>query len=85
MKEIEPMNLISVDEDDGEVDYLKAEQAYELSVLLESHKFIRNIKNFDKKFINLIRKQIVRYERNLYDLSSNLSTTTTTGSPSRRT
>ena len=65
------MNLISVDEDDGEVDYLKAEQAYELSVLLESHKFIRNIKNFDKKFINLIRRQIVRYERNLYDLSSN--------------
>ena len=71
LKEIEPMNLISVDEDDGEVDYLKAEQAYELSVLLESHKFIRNIKNFDKKFINLIRRQIVRYERNLYDLSSN--------------
>ena len=71
LKEIEPMNLISVDEDDGEVDYLKAEQAYELSVLLESHKFIRNIKNFDKKFINLIRIKIVRYERNLYDLSSN--------------
>ena len=71
LKEIEPTNLISVDEDDGEVDYLKAEQAYELSVLLESHKFIRNIKNFDKKFINLIRRQIVRYERNLYDLSSN--------------
>ena len=71
LKEIEPMHLISVDEDDGEVDYLKAEQAYELSVLLESHKFIRNIKNFDKKFINLIKRQIIRYERNLYDLSSN--------------
>jgi len=71
LKEIAPMNLINVDEDDGEVDYLKAEQAYELSVLLESHKFIRNIKNFDKKFINLIKKQIVRYERNLYDLGSN--------------
>ena len=70
-KDIDPLNLISVDEDDGEIDYLKAEQAYDLSVLLESHKFIRNTKNKDKKFINLIRRQIIRYERNLYELSLN--------------
>jgi len=70
-KNISPMNLINIDEDDGEVDYLHAEQTYELSVLLESHKFIRNVKNFDKTFINLIRRQIIRYERNLYDLSLN--------------
>ena len=70
-KEIDPKNLISVDEDDGEIDYLKAEQAYELSVLLESHKFIRNVKDFDRNFINLIRRQIIRYERNLYELSLN--------------
>ena len=70
-KEIDPNNLISVDEDDGEIDYLKAEQAYELSVLLESHKFIRNVKDFDRNFINLIRRQIIRYERNLYELSLN--------------
>ena len=65
IKEIDPLNLISVDEDDGEIDYLKAEQAYELSVLLESHKFFRNIKNLDEKLIKLIRRRIVRYERNL--------------------
>ena len=70
-KEIWTNNLISVDEDDGEIDYLKAEQAYELSVLLESHKFIRNVKDFDRNFINLIRRQIIRYERNLYELSLN--------------
>ena len=70
-KEIDPNILISVDEDDGEIDYLKAEQAYELSVLLESHKFIRNVKDFDRNFINLIRRQIIRYERNLYELSLN--------------
>ena len=70
-KEINPTNLIKIDEDDGEVDYLHAEQAYELSVLLESHKFIRNVKNLDKTFINLIRRQIIRYERNLYDLILN--------------
>ena len=70
-KTINPMNLINIDEEDGEIDYLHAEQAYELSVLLESHKFIRNVKNFDKTFINLIRRQIIRYERNLYDLSLN--------------
>ena len=65
------MNLITIDEEDGEINYLQAEQAYELSVLLESHKFIRNVKNFDKTFINLIKRQIIRYERNLYDLSLN--------------
>ena len=65
IKDIGPLNLISVDEDDGEIDYLKAEQAYELSVLLESHKFFRNIKNLDEKLIKLIRRRIVRYERNL--------------------
>ena len=70
-KDIDPNNLINIDEDDGEINYLNAEQAYELSVLLESHKFIRNGKNIDKKFINLIRRQIIRYERNLYELSLN--------------
>ena len=52
IKDIDPLNLIIVDEDDGEIDYLKAEQAYELSVLLESHKFFRNTKNLDEKVIN---------------------------------
>ena len=70
-KDIKPLNLFTVDEDDGEIDYLKAEQAYELSVLLESHKFIRNAKNIDKLFINLIKRQVIRYERNLYNLSLN--------------
>ena len=68
-KDIDPMNLIIMDEDDGEIDYLKAEQIYELSVFLESHKFIRNIKKFDSKFINLVKRHIIRYEKNLYELT----------------
>ena len=52
-KDIKPLNLFTIDEDDGEIDYLKAEQAYELSVFLESHKFIRNAKNIDKYLYNL--------------------------------
>ena len=73
IKDIDPINLISVDEDDGEINYLKAEQIYELSVLLESHKFFRNVKNLDEKLIKLIKRKIVRYERNLYSLCDNNS------------
>ena len=73
IKDIDPINLINVDEDDGEINYLKAEQIYELSVLLESHKFFRNVKNLDEKLIKLIKRKIVRYERNLYSLCDNNS------------
>ena len=73
LKDIDPINLINVDEDDGEINYLKAEQIYELSVLLESHKFFRNVKNLDEKLIKLIKRKIVRYERNLYSLCDNNS------------
>ena len=73
IKDINPINLINVDEDDGEINYLKAEQIYELSVLLESHKFFRNVKNLDEKLIKLIKRKIVRYERNLYSLCDNNS------------
>ena len=73
IKDIDPINLINVDEDDGEINYLKAEQIYELSVLLESHKFFRNVKNLDEKLIKLIKRKIIRYERNLYSLCDNNS------------
>ena len=63
--DINPNELITVDEEDGEVDYLEAEKAYELSVFLVSHKFIKNCKNFDKKFIELVKREIIIYERNL--------------------
>ena len=70
-KDINPLKLISIDEEDGELDYLEAEKAYELSVLLDSHKFIKQNKNFDKKFEQLVKRKIIRYERNLLDLSQN--------------
>ena len=67
--DINPNELITVDEEDGEVDYLEAEKAYELSVFLASHKFIKNCKNFDKKFVELVKREIIRYERNLLEIS----------------
>ena len=70
-KDIDPKNLISIDEEDGELNYLEAEKAYELSVFLDSHKFITKNKNFDKKFEQLVKRKIIRYERNLLELSQN--------------
>mgnify|MGYP006988954421 FL=1 len=70
-KDIDPKNLISIDEEDGELNYLEAEKAYELSVFLDSHKFITKNKNFDKKFDQLVKRKIIRYERNLLELSQN--------------
>jgi len=67
--EITPNELITVDEEDGEVDYLEAERAYELSVLLTSHKFIRKCKNFDKKFVELVKREVIRYEKNLIEIA----------------
>lgn len=68
-KDIDPKKLISIDEEDGELDYLEAEKAYELSVFLDSHKFIKKNNNFDKKFEQLVKRKIIRYERNLLELS----------------
>ena len=70
-KDIDPKKLISIDEEDGELDYLEAEKAYELSVFLDSHKFIKKNNNFDKKFEQLVKRKIIRYERNLLELSPN--------------
>ena len=70
-KDIDPKKLISIDEEDGELDYLEAEKAYELSVFLDSHKFIKKNNNFDKKFEQLVKRKIIRYERNLLELSQN--------------
>ena len=67
-KEIDPNNLFVLDEDDGEIDYLSGQQAYDLSVFLESHKFIKCNKNFDRKFVDLVKRKIIRFERNLLDI-----------------
>ena len=67
--DINPNELITVDQEDGEVDYLEAERAYDLSVLLVSHKFIKKCKNFDKKFIELVKREIIRYEKNLIEIA----------------
>ena len=44
-----------------------------MSVLLESHKFFRNVKKIDEKLIKLLKRKIVRYEKNLYSLCDNNS------------
>ena len=69
-KDIDPYSLFTIDEEDGEIDYLEAQKAYDLSVFLDSHKFIKN-KKFDKPFVNLVKRQIIRFERNLVDLVQN--------------
>ena len=67
--DINPNELIRVDDEDGEVDYLEVEKAYELSVLLVSHKFIKKCKNFDKKFQELVKREVIRYEKNLLEIA----------------
>jgi len=71
IKDINPLKLFEMDEDDDEINYLPSQKAYDLSVFLGSHKFITQNKNFDKKFINLVKRKIIRFERNIYDLVDN--------------
>jgi hypothetical protein len=70
-KDINPNDLFVVDEEDGEIDYLEAQKAYELSVFLESHNFIKKNNNFEKRFVDLVKRKIIRFERNLLDLVEN--------------
>ena len=70
-KDINPNDLFVVDEDDGEIDYLEAQKAYELSVFLDSHNFIKKNNNFEKRFVDLVKRKIIRFERNLLDLVEN--------------
>jgi len=70
-KEIDPNELFIVDEDQGEINYLPGQKAYDLSVFLESHKFITKNENINKKFVELVKRQIIRFERNLLELSEN--------------
>ena len=67
--DINPNELIKVDKEDGEVDYFEAEKAYELSVFLVSHKFIKKCKNFNKKFTELVKREMIRYEKNLLEIA----------------
>lgn len=71
IKDINPLKLFEIDDDDDEINYLPSQNAYDLSVFLGSHKFITQNKNFDKKFINLVKRKIIRFERNIYDLVDN--------------
>ena len=71
IKDINPLKLFEIEEDDDEINYLPSQKAYDLSVFLGSHKFITQNKNFDKKFINLVKRKIIRFERNIYDLVDN--------------
>ena len=70
-KEIDPNELFIVDEDQGEINYLQGQKAYDLSVFLESHKFIKKNENINKKFVELVKRQTIRFERNLLELSEN--------------
>ena len=70
-KEIDPNELFIVDEDQGEINYLPGQKAYDLSVFLESHKFITKNEDISKKFVELVKRQTIRFERNLLELSEN--------------
>lgn len=70
-KDINPNGLFVIDEEDGEIDYLEAQKAYELSVFLDSHNFIKKNNNFEKRFVDLVKRKIIRFERNLLDLVEN--------------
>ena len=71
IKDINPLKLFEIDDDEYEINYLPSQNAYDLSVFCGSHKFITQNKNFDKKFINLVKRKIIRFERNIYDLVDN--------------
>ena len=74
-KDINPKELYENDEEEeneiDDLDYLKARKAYDLSVFLDSHKFIKNKKGFDPIFSDLIKRKLIRFERNMYDLVDN--------------
>lgn len=74
-KDINPKELYENDDEEenevDELDYLKARKAYDLSVFLDSHKFIKNKKGFDPIFSDLIKRKLIRFERNMYDLVDN--------------
>ena len=70
-KDIDPNDLFKMDEEDGEIDYLPGQKAYDLSVFLESHKFIKKNQKFEKKFIELVKRKIIRFEKNLLNVSEN--------------
>lgn len=67
-KDIDPNALFTVDEDDGEIDYLPGQKAYDLSVFLDSHVFINKVNKFEKPFVDLVKRKIIRFEKNLLDL-----------------
>ena len=67
-KDIDPNELFVVDEDDGEIDYLPGQKAYDLSVFLDSHVFINKVNKFEKPFVDLVKRKIIRFEKNLLDL-----------------
>ena len=67
-KDIDPNELFVVDEDDGEIDYLEGQKAYNLSVFLDSHVFINRVDKFEKPFVDLVKRKIIRFEKNLLDL-----------------
>ena len=68
-KEINPYELFTQRQEDGDIDYSEAQKAYKLNILEGDNKFITDVKNFDKLFVNLVTRKVVRFERNLTNLA----------------
>lgn len=65
-KDINPNELFVINEENKEINYLPAQKTYELNDLLETHKFLKNNNNvFGKKLSGLVKREVIRFERNL--------------------
>ena len=64
-KDINPNELFVINEENKEINYLPAQKTYELNDLLNTHKFINNNNALDKKLSSLVKRQVIRFERNL--------------------
>ena len=62
-KDINPNDLFGIDKLKKEINYSSAQKAYGLNVLTDTHKFMKN--KLDKKFVNLVKRQVIKFERNL--------------------
>jgi hypothetical protein len=62
-KDINPNDLFGIDKLKKEINYSSAQKAYGLNVLTDTHKFMKN--KLDKKLVNLVKRQVIKFERNL--------------------
>lgn len=67
-KDINPNDLFPIDKLKKDISYTSAQKAYDLNILTDSHKFMKN--KLDKIFVNLVKRQIINFERNLKSIEN---------------